>query len=338
MKREKQGEKPAVRKRVRGGVIVTLLLLAALIVTIVAAFQIYHRSLEKKLNTYTEANLKEISDESSERISMQVGEYFHELQILSNVIFSDDSMDTDALKELLSRYENFGAVAALDFIDTNGQELLHSGLTDELGESGFIQAAMDGMDSISELFEYNGEKSLAFAYQLNGKIHGLLVSCYPLSAFEGLSSDSIFSKKTSTFIIQGDGTIISRSKGELTEETFFDILQGTEKSGDYVFKKLKKDIENGESGIASYGSGAKKRYITYRRVADGEWYSVSIVSASLIEPYGQYINSIGIYLSITIILAFSIFILYIFLRYIWNVRKWYYGYRKVLKERKNAGD
>lgn len=338
MKQEKQKEKPVVKKRVRRGVIVTLFLIVVLFVTIVAAFRVYRSSLEEKLNTYTEENLKEISDESSERISMQVDKYFHELQILSNVILSYDSVDADALKELLNCYEDFGAVTALDFIDMDGQELLHFELAEKLKESGFLWEAMEGLDYISDVFEYNGEKSLVFAYLVSGKVHGLLVSCYPMSTFEGLSSDSIFSKKTSTFIIQSDGTIISRSKGELAEETFFDILQGTEKSGDYVFKKLKKDIENGESGVASYGSGAKKRYITYRRVADGEWYSVSIVSAGLIEPYGKYINSIGMNLSITIIIAFSVFILYIFLRYIWNARKWYYGYRRVLKDRKKTKD
>lgn len=335
MKRNKKREKPVVRKRIKGSVIVTLLLLAVLAGTIVASFQVYRVCIESKLNTYTEENLQEISDESSERISMQVNQYFYELQILSNVILSNHSSDMDGVKELLCQYEEFGEVTALDFIDADGKELLHPGLAGCLRESGFLQSAMNGLDYISEVFEYNGEKSLVFACQVDGTLHGLLVSCYPMSVFSQLSSGSIFAKKTSTFIIQTDGTVISRSKGELTEETFFDILQSTEKSGDYVFKKLQKDIESGASGIASYGSGAKKRYITYQLVANGEWYSISIVSASLIEPYGQYIDSVGTNLIIVIISAYTVFILYIFLRYIWNARKWYYHYREVLKEKKN---
>ncbi|MCD8119522.1 MAG: cache domain-containing protein [Lachnospiraceae bacterium] len=315
-------------KRVR---IITGILFILVVAVMILAFADFYDKVEAKQETSRETYLTNIANEEVSRLNLKLDGYFDEMDLIAAFVTAYDDITDDAVVDILTLYKENHDPVEVDVVLQNGSGLMETSVIDDITEYDFFYDAFDGKGGIyGGMTTTAGENSVLFVYpvEIDGEVLACFLAAFPESEFEDFAEGSIFASQTSNFIVQSDGTLISKTSGIGNNTNLFDVLNASEATAG-ISKSLETQMAKRSSGILTYGSGDSLRYILYEPLSQGDLYMVVMLSASVIESSSSYIADCGTRLGIIIVLAnvvFDVWLMFIFLMHGRN--RWIIKFRK----------
>lgn len=302
-----------------------ILFLVIIIVIVSFSFKMYKAQIERTVNKNTTLLLQEIIDESIDDISIKVNDTFIKMEAMSAFIGQYDDIQCDEVIDALGKQDEQDLKIFSGTIKQDGHGVTAEGADFQADfEDWYFEEALSGERSISGVLsseKYDGEYIILAVPVVHGdEISGVLQCAYDINMFTGLMGDTSIGKKGTTFIAQNDGKLVSRPESVGNYDNLFELLDSFSNNQSTI-QKLKKQIQNGESGILTLNTGKYKRYVCYSTVPSTDWYAVSIVSSGALEDVTDKITNYALMLSVGITVAFSLYILYWFIVHYINVTR-----------------
>ena len=298
----------------------TVVIITLVIVAVVVVFNVYKSRIEKKVSTYVNQYLSDVMDESAERISVKINENFKTLEALSMFIREYDDMQCEEIKSMLDKQIQGALVKRYNVITKDGKEILNNSHIKNLMEQDFVKEAFNGKNTISDIniSSQTEEKEIIFSVPIykGNQVAGILQFAYNLDAFAELIGDTVLNKKTETFIMQADGTLVSKPKTVSGDSNFYHLLGSAMINEPKAIERLKSNIKNGETGTLVIGEDKYKRYICYNQIPENNWYAITIMSAGVVEGDISDISIMSAEIGQSIIIIFVLLIIYIFAVYL----------------------
>ncbi len=291
-----------------------LVIFAILAVYLVYSFSAFRTSVQKQINKNTKAHLSEIVNESLEKVHIKINDEFIVVHTMTQ--FYDNDIDLELTKKMLTDTLHRHSFEGISIVDTEKKEVLSVGNTSEFDNDKFIDKALSGKDSVSQIYSINDTAeyiSLAVpVWDTNSDtVVGAMICNYGIEALTGILDTSTFEQIGTTFISQEDGTLVARPKAVKKNTNLYSLLNTLDINNTKSVKQLQKYLKNGSSGILTYGKGTKKIYICYNVIPDTDWYSVSIVSASTIEPIVKKLSNLSYSFAIELGVVIGIYMIII---------------------------
>lgn len=325
MKKEKEKRKKFELNKIKRGIVdfskllwacitYKMVLLVIAVIYVVYAFSGFRGSVQKQINKNTKSHLSLMVSESLERIHIKMNDEFIVLNTMALFYDGEEEIDLDTTRNMLEDVIGTHNFVGVRILDSNLNEIISLGKNKTCETSEFYDNALKGNNAISPII-VDGEEEIEYinlavpVYNNAKKIIGILSCNYEINAFTKILDTSSFEQLGTTLISQEDGILVSRPESVGKNTNLFVLLDSININNEKSIKKLKKSITNGQSGIITYGTGKHKRYICYDVVPDTNWYSVSIVSASAIEPVAKKVSSLAMNFAYKISVIFVIYIL-----------------------------
>lgn len=302
-----------------------LLLMFIIIIFVVISFRYYKKNIEVIVNDNTTSLLQDIIDEGTDVISIKMDDAFNKMEGMASFIGQYDNIQCQEVLDALATQtgNDILMISGVIRLDGLGVTINGENFQADFGDL-YFEEALSGERSISSVLysEENKQEYIILAVPIsqNDSITGVLQCAYDIKMFTGLIGETSIGRKGTTFIAQNDGTLVSRPEAIGSFTNLFELLDSFS-SNEARISKLKKQIQNGKSGIATLNSGKYKRYVCYSTIPATEWYAVSIVSASAIENATAKITHYALLLSVGITVVFAIYIAYWFIVNYINSRK-----------------
>lgn len=273
---------------------------------------------DKYVNTY----MKDLMSEANYKVGLKINEKFSLLETVGKCIEKNGIDREEKVKDLLAVLDNNKDTSFSFLAFPDGTVFGETDIAPDYVSEEYFVKAIQGERRISDVYESNSSECVIFAVPVyrDGKVAATLQCGYNISVFADLIEQSAFNAKGSTFVAQNDGLLITRPDSIGDTANLFKLLDNITPSAEKTIDRLKTNLEVGNSGILQYKSGKHKRYICYSGIPECDWYSVTIVSASAIEPQTEKIIKENTWLSIEIIVGFVIF-LAIYIGSNWYVSK-----------------
>lgn len=308
------------------------ILLFLIIGFIIIVFSEVEIEIKHLVNSNTSKMLEDIHDESLNNISIKLEDNFAKLEAMSSFIgqYEDIQCDDvmDALKTQLSedtlpisgviKLDGYGITADGNEFQADYEDFyFEEALSGERSNSGVLHNDTTGVDYII----------MAVPIRQDDTIAGVLQCAYDIKSFTDIIDKTNISSKGTTFIAQSDGTLVSRPAAIGKYTNMYNII---DKFGDDASKinKFKNRIKNKESGIATFNSGKHKKYVCYSSIPSTDWYSITIVSANVVERVTNRINDLALMMSTGITVVFMLYIAY------WFAKNYYINKKMHMKEQR----
>ena len=246
-----------------------VVIFAIFAVYLVYSFAVYRSSIQSQINKNTKAHLSEIVNESLEKVHIKINDEFIVAHTMTGFYGEDIelSITEKLLKDAMEKHPFEGIL----ILDKDKQSVLSVGNVSTFEDDTFIDKAMDGKDSISKIYSMNDAEYISLAVpifsQETQEVSNIMICTYGIQELTGILDTSTFEQIGTTFTLDINNTT--------------------------SIQKLKKYLKNGSSGILTYGKSSKKIYVCYNVIPDTEWYSVSVVSASAIEPIVKRLSNLS---------------------------------------------
>lgn len=323
------------QKETRTIAILTCLVLIAVVASVGYVFNLYSEKINSKVSDYKNQYLSDVMDESAERIAAKINENFSALEVLSLLIGEYEDITSSEVDQMLSQHINGITANKYNVIKKDGTSIKPLNQENYI-ENSHIEKALKGSGAISDIIVSEDEmmREIIFVVPIyNGpQIVGALELSYNLETFAKLTGDVVLSKKADIFIIQKDGTLVSRPETATSGANIFSILESIMVDEGSVIKSLRNNIEKDLTGNLVIGEDKYKRYICYNHIPENDWYVVTIMSANVVENDIYIVSELAVELGKMIIAVFVLLIIYlmiVYLRTIMNTRLNYKRYRIV---------
>lgn len=303
-----------------------------IIIFIIVVFSKVEFEIRHLVNNNTSKMLEDIHDESLNNISIKVEDSFAKMEAMASFIGQYEDIQCEEVMNALSSQITdvtlpLSGVIKLDGsgITSDGQEFqadyedfcFEEALSGERSNSGVLHNEQQGIDYII----------LAVPIKCEDRIAGVLQCAYDIKVFTDIIDKTTISTKGTTFIAQSDGTLVSRPAAIGQYTNMYNIIDkfGGDKS---KINKFKNQIKNKESGIATFNSGKYKKYVCYSSIPSTDWYSITIVSANVVENVTNRINDLALMMSTAITLVFMLYIAY------WFAKNYFINKKMHMKEQR----
>lgn len=218
------------------------------------------------------------------------------------------SMDWDIQHTILSRQ-----IVNTDFIEMgvvkpNGTVDFVDGTTHNLGGEQYIQDALNGENSISELLysDSSDEVFIMFAtpIEVEGRVVGALVGCRDGYFLSQVTDNIKFKEEGYGDIINGNGTVIASSDREYVTAQYNPLeLSQNDKSLEAMAESYR-DILSNERGISEYFFEGADYYAAYSSIPGTQWkLVVSANTEEVLESVTPMRNKIILYITIALIIS-----------------------------------
>lgn len=277
---------------------------------VIYVFSGFKTDIRKQINQNTKYYLKSMVQECLEKIEMRIHDEFIVLDTMG--LFYHDDVDTAVTEELLNEAMKNHSFEGISLMDSEGKCVITLGNMGDYRDEELLESALAGNDTVSPIHIENGREFICLAVPVHGNsdtVNGVLMCNYDIKEFTQIMDTSSFEKLGTTLISEEDGLLVSRPASLGENDNLFELLDSININNEKSIKKLKKSITNGQSGIITYGKGKHKRYICYNVIPDTNWYAVSIVSSSSIEPVVSNVSKLAVNFTIHISLVVVGFIL-----------------------------
>lgn len=293
---------------------ITVIIILASVLLIITCYSVFEVKLEQNLNIQTKEYLSDVTSGSIERINLKIQDTFSMMEALSLFIAQYDDIQSDDVMQLLKAHTEGNLYIRMGICNPQGICVSEDGSIYDVKDREDFKTALGGERSVSNVLisKVDQVESIMFSVPIkrDNQVIGVLRVTFHVDDFTKLVGSTTFEKKGSTFIAQADGTLVTRPAAVEENSNLFDILNSIN-PGDKTLKKLSSDIANRREGTITYNKDENKRFICYSPISTNNWYAVSIVSASVIDPQAKYISSLGIILSLQIMLCFTVFLVYL---------------------------
>lgn len=282
------------------------------IVLVVIAYTSFKVSINNQINDNTKVYLSSVLDESLDRVGIKVNEEINILKTIAAIFNNEEDLNGEGTNQHLTEQLKLHGFLGIHLVDKTGKTITSIGYTSTGAAMDYMKQCEEKGYCISSVIWNENDKeeyidlSVPLYYQ-NENI-GILVCSYDMNEFTEIIDSSYFEKIGTTFISQEDGTLISRPESVGNNTNLFKMLDSINTYNEKSIRKLKNSIQNGESGIITYGNGKYKRYICYKVIPETSWYSVSIISSSAIEPLAKKISKLSMVLAMEIAAICALYI------------------------------
>lgn len=276
-----------------------MVMLVVGIILLIIAYTSFKVSINHQINNNTKVYLSSVLDESLDRVGIKVNEEINILKTIAAIFNNEEDLNGEAAKQHLMEQLKLHGFLGIRLTDQTGHTITSIGNVSAGAATDYMEPCMEKGDCISSVLRNENEEYIDLSvplYYQNENI-GILVCSYDMNEFTEIIDSSYFEKIGTTFISQEDGTLISRPESVGNNTNLFKMLDSINTYNEKSIRKLKNSIQNGESGIISFGSGKYKRYICYKVIPETSWYSVSIISGSAIEPLAKKISKLSMVLA-----------------------------------------
>lgn len=302
-----------------------IVFLIIIIMGVSISFSWFKENIEHVVNNNTQKMLDEINVEGISNISLKMDDTFNKLDAMSAFIGTYNNIQCVTVMNALKSQTTNDILTLSGVIKLDGSGITVDGENFQADYSDFyFEEALSGSRSISDVLYSDTLKKeyiiLAVPISQDGQITGVLQCAYDIHVFTNLMGETSIGQKGTTFIAQNDGKLVSRPESIGKYTNLFDLLDKFSTDSKRI-SKLKKQIQNKETGIASLNTGKYKRYVCYASIPSTEWYAVSIVSESAVENVSTKIIHFAMILSVGITTIFTIYIIYWFVVDFLNSRK-----------------
>lgn len=273
---------------------------------------------------YVDTYLEDLMEENNSKIQLKIKEKFSVLETIRNCIEGVGLEDVDTVNNLLDILET-NEQSSYSFVAyPDGTVIGHDNIALDYIEEEYFKLAMEGESRMSDIYRENKEEYIRFAVPIkeNDKVVATLQCAYNIDMFHDLIENGAFNKKGSTFVIQRDGSLITRTQSTDDTHNMFDsLVKNAEKGTEKIIAKMIKKIESGKSGVTSIKSGKHKRFICYSNIENSEWCLMTFVSENAVDPQANKIISANNVLSILITVGIVVFVIGIVVIYIYEKKK-----------------
>ena len=225
------------------------------------------------------------------------------------------SMDWDVQRtELLKQVEK-GNFNSLGIVSPNGQVIFADGTTAQMKEQDYVQAALNGEASLSDLIVDEDTKQLILNFtapiERDGKIVGAIIGQREGNVLIDIAKAVGYGEKGYGFIVDSDGTVIGHPKEDFVYDQFNPIESA---KNDEEVKSLgafvAKMVEDKE-GIGTYSSNGADFYAGFAPIEGTDWLfgvnaNADEVRSAIPEMQKKIIFITFIILAVSIILSYLI--------------------------------
>ena len=281
----------------------------------------YRSKIFKIKENYVDTYLEDLMEENNIKIQLKIEEKFSILETIRDCIESVGLDDTDTVTSLVhilgtNEQSSHSFVAYPD-----GTIIGYDNISQDYVGEEYFKLTMEGERRMSDIYLENGEEYIRFAVPIreSDEVVATLQCAYNISMFNDLIENGAFNKKGSTFVIQRDGSLITRT--ESTDDTlnmFDSLTENAEDGEEKTIAKMIKKIESGKSGVTSIKSGKYKRFICYANIENSDWCLMTFVSENAVDPQANKIISANNVLSILITVGVTVFIIGIIIIFIYE--------------------
>lgn len=322
MKKKKTEKKLNIKKIKRGIIDFTKLLWACItykmiflliaIIFVVYSFSEFERKIQKRINDNTEDYLESMVSESLEKIQIRINDEFIVLNMIAVLYDGENEKDIENTKDKICELMGVHDFVGIQIRNNDRDIVLELGNNYNIESESFYDKLYDGKETVSPIVvdEENDKEYISLGVPIYDEENfiGVLTCNYDIDEFTKILDTSSFGQLGTILISQEDGTLVARPESVGKNTNLFTLLDSININNEKSIQKLKKSIKNGQSGIITYGEENHKRYICYNSVPDTEWYSVSIVSASEIEPVVKKVSNLAVRFSAKMFMVFIIYI------------------------------
>lgn len=272
----------------------------------------YRTKIFKIKENYVDTYLEDLMQENNSKIQLKIEEKFSVLETIRNCIEGVGLEDKRIIENLVyvlgtNEQSSYSFVAYPD-----GTVIGYNDIDLDYVDEEYFKLTMDGERRMSDIYRENDAEYIRFAVPIreNDKVVATLQCAYNITMFDDLIENGAFNKKGSTFVIQRDGSMITRkeSVGD-TQNLFESLTENAEEGSEKTIAKMIKKIKSGKSGVTSIKSGKHKRFICYTNIENSEWCLMTIVSENAVDPQANKIISANSILSILIVSGVVIFMI-----------------------------
>lgn len=300
-----------------------------IVVSVVAAilfiFSVQSEKIDQKVNKYTEHYLTDIMNENTDRIASKIETNFKTLEVLASYVGEFEDVHNPEVKAFLENQVKNSLAVKFDVIMKDGTGMYESLEAAQMMKQSYIAKAFNGKNTISDIItsQEDGAQEVLFTVPVvskNGGITAVLQGIYDTEAFTDIVGGSVFSEEADTFIAQKDGTLVTKPDN-VSASNIFTLLEVITSNEEKTISTLRKEISKDETGYLTIGTGNHKRYICYNKIAQNDWYSVTIMTYNAVEQDISDVSSMGVGIGKSILIVLLLLIAYIFGLYIWSTQK-----------------
>lgn len=286
-------------------------LFMVLVIYAFCCFMNYRSKIFKIKEKYVDTYLEDLMEENNAKIQLKIEEKFSVLETIRDCIESVGLHNKNTVENLVhilgtNEKSSHSFVAYPD-----GTVIGYSGIDAGYVNDEYFKLTMEGERRMSDIYVVDGQEYIRFSVPImeNNKVVASLQCAYNIEMFHDLIENGSFNKKGSTFVIQRDGSLITRTEStDKTVNMFDSFTESAEQGYEKKIAKMIKKIESGKSGVTSIKSGKYKRFICYSNIDNSDWCLMTIVSENAVDPQSNKIISANNKLTILITVGMILFI------------------------------
>ncbi len=306
-------------KNMKNMVRFSIALIAITVAAVIILFQVNLYHIDQKVSEYTSRYLNDIIEESKDSIEFGIQSDFSVLETVSAMIAEHENLYGLEVSEILKEQAEKNGAAYYNVISRSGDGLPDIPIAAQILDQNYMKEAFQGNNTVSDIVVMTEEQEILFnvpVYQ-KGQIRAVLQFGYNLESFAGLFENNALGRKADTFVIQTDGTLVSRPGSVKGGTNLFSLLENLIMEDSSAIADLKTAIRSGEEGSLIVGKDRYKRYLCYTQIPENGWYVVTIMSANVVENNIYDVSERAEALGEGVILIFVLLligVLYLFVR------------------------
>lgn len=274
---------------------VTIVLIIIVIFINIGAFGSYISNVKTNLGEQTDSHIDDIMDEAVECVNIKLEEQLNMMKTLTMFAGSLYQGNNDKLLSIFEEFKDEREMEVLEVVSIEGSGEL-SGV--DYSEDDFYLEALEGKTVMKEKVDEDGLSAIYLASPIyfseeSDAPDKILISRVGISKFSDYINISSVNNNGKVFVVEKDGTLISKSN-ELKSVSGIDEILPESK----YEKLLINSMRSRNSGIIKYEGQTSDKYLAYSKLDYNKWYIVCIISSLSVEANISDVTNDVIYLGI----------------------------------------
>lgn len=259
-----------------------------------------------------ESGLRLVSNEAARITEARIQAQTETLEVIAEML-DIQSMDWDLQRPALQRQLANTGFLDMAIVDLQGQATYSDGSTADLADRGYIQEALGGENSMSDIIVSRLTNDLVLMYASpitsNGKVVGALIGRRDGTVLNNITDDITYGENGYAYMINDQGRTVAHRDTDLVLNQYNTIEQAKSDKNLESLSSLFQTMIEEKEGIGNYELDGRELYAGYAPVAGSNWILVVTADASeVLSTIPEMRN--GILISLAVILIVSIGITY----------------------------
>ena len=287
----------------------------ACLVVFVCISSIFIQNAKSELYRERVMFVSEVANKNAKLINTKVEGYLSKLESIALIIVEHEEFDMEHAIGFLKKEASANEFKRMGIIAIDGEAKTSDDYTYDFSNRDYFVKAMQGESNVSNrLIDVIDSKAInVFATPImkDNQVVSVLFATEELSSMANLLTIDDFDGRSSSYIIQSDGTpIIEIKDGEFKESevNFFDRIKNNE---DEKTKILQDNIAHGINGTTDFIENGVELQMSYRTIGINDWVMINVIPvATITKGSSDLINQM---ITIAIVLSIGVLVFGIYL-------------------------